>query len=124
MVVSDSSYSESKDLNGLRSFSLYRIDECTFIVMSINFFIDKFFQSFIFDFAKVLSAHNTLTGIRGYNQLKAWIGSEFIEREFFYKILKGCFPHYKISTGSELHNVLGSGEPDAIIRKGSKDFYF
>ncbi|MDE6560505.1 MAG: hypothetical protein K2K75_03900 [Muribaculaceae bacterium] len=124
MVVSDSSYSESKDLNGLRSFPLYKIDECTFIVMSINFFIDKFFQSFIFDFAKVLSAHNTLTGIRGYNQLKAWIGSEFIEREFFYKILKGCFPHYKISTGSELHNVLGSGEPDAMIRKGSKIFIF
>lgn len=124
MVVPDEEYRQSSDFVGLRTYPIYQISELKFTIMSVNFFIDKFFQSFLFDFSKVLTAHQFITGIKSYSHLKSILGSDFIEHEFFYKIMKGCFPTYRPQTGQELKSLVEDGEPDFLLRHGTKVFVF
>jgi hypothetical protein len=87
MVVDYKDYKSSEDFVGIRYKPIYSKKKMEYVIMSLNFFIDKFFQSFLFDFAKVLSEHYEITKIKGYSQLKKFVGEEFIEKHFFYNSL-------------------------------------
>lgn len=78
----------------------------------------------MFDFAKVLSEHYEITKIKGYSQLKKFVGEEFIEKHFFYNIMERSFSTYKLFSGEKLKSLLKDGEPDYYMRKGNKIFLF
>ena len=124
MVVNTIDYNSSKDFVGIRNKPIYHKTDFRYVILSPHFFIDKFFQSFLFDFATVLSNHSEITNINGYTQLKRFVGEEFIESHFFYNIMRGCFPSYKLYDGRKLKSLLQNSEPDFYMRKGNKIFLF
>lgn len=124
MVVDYKDYKSSEDFVGIRYKPIYNKKKMEYVIMSLNFFIDKFFQSFLFDFAKVLSEHYEITKIKGYSQLKKFVGEEFIEKHFFYNIMERSFSTYKLFSGEKLKSLLKDGEPDYYMRKGNKIFLF
>ena len=124
MVVNPMDYRGSTDFIGIRHKPIYHKEGFRYVIMSTNFFIDKFFQSFLFDFANVLSKYSRTTNISGYVPLKRFVGEEFIEKHFFYNIMRDCFSTYKLYDGNELKYILQEGEPDFYMRKGNKIFIF
>lgn len=124
MTVIPSGYIDSSDFTGMRFKPIYHMSELRYVVMSLNFFVDKFFQGFLFDFAKVLINHSQTTKVTNYSQLKRLVGDEFIEKHFFYNIMYRCFPSYICYNGTQLKSILTNGEPDFYMRKGNKIFIF
>lgn len=124
MVVNTVDYKSSIDFVGVRYKPIYHKKDLRYVIMSTNFFVDKFFQSFLFDFANVLSKYCESTRINGYNQLKRFVGEEFIEKHFFYEIMQSCFSTYKLYNGEKHKSFLQDGEPDFYMRKGNKIFLF
>lgn len=116
----------SKDFTKIRAKPIFRYDEDTYIVLFIKFFKDKFFHSFLFDLARVLSIHKEESGIYGYPQLKQLLGQYFSEQILFYKVINRCFAKNTLIkySGEDLKNVLIDGEPDFYIRKSSRIFLF
>lgn len=124
MAVNPMEYKSSIDFVGIRSKPIYQKERLEYIIMSLNFFVDKFFQGFLFDFAQILNKHSQITNIKGYNQLKQFVGNEFIEKYFFYNIMECSFSTYKLFSGDKLKTLLKDGEPDFYMRKGNKIFLF
>ena len=101
------------DYKQIRSYPLYRTDYNQFLFLDFRFFVDKFYQGFLFDFA-------TTAGI-GFAKLKQQMGEDFSEHTLFYSVMKNCFPDYgdvRLS-GAELKSKLGEGEPDYYIRQNN-----
>ena len=110
--------STDKDYKPLRQYPLFESDAQTYTFMDYRFFVDKFFQGFLFDF--------TTTVKISYGSLKADMGNEFSEHILFYAVMKRCFGGYGIIrlTGDEIKSMIGEGEPDYYIRKGTAIFLF
>lgn len=124
MTVIPSGYTSDIDFVGMRFKPIYHMGGLRYVIMSLNFFVDKFFQGFLFDFAKVLINHSQTTKITNYSQLKKLVGDEFIEKHFFYNIMYRCFQSYTCYNGSQLKSILTDSEPDFYMRKGNKIFLF
>lgn len=105
---------------------IYYHGDNTYSIISMEFFIDKMFQSFLFDFAFVLTKHKAATKINSYPELKTLIGTVFTENYLFYEVVNGCFAKTckKLISGQGLKAFLGNGEPDFYIRKGKNIFVF
>lgn len=127
MCINDKAYTEfSNDFTKIREKPIFRIDENTYIVIFIKFLKDKFFQSFLFDLARVLAKHKDESGVSGYLQLKQLLGQQFSEQVLFYQVINRCFTKYSFIkyTGKELKDALNDGEPDFYIRDASRIFLF
>lgn len=113
-----------EDYKTLREFPIFRSSNRTYIFLFNNFFVDKIYNGFLFDFAKIVKSRgvNTMT----FGKLKTDMGNRFSEHKLFYSVMKNCFGRYgKIRrTGEELKSFLISGEPDYYIRDGNKVFLF
>ena len=118
LVINDQIIIPDKDYKPLRQFPLYNSDPNLYVLMDVRFFIDKFYQSFLFDFA-------TVTKIP-YSTLKTDMGNEFSEHILFYTIMDKCFGNYGDIRlrGDDIKAKLRSGEPDFYIRNSSKVFLF
>ena len=128
MRVNFCNYKPSLDLdfNNIRNKPIYYQGDNKYHILSFNFFIDKLYQGFLFDFAKVLKNEKEVKEINSYPDLKKLIGESFSEKCLFYAIMKGCFEQtcdVRIS-GQELKKCLMEGEPDYYLRKGKNIFLF
>ena len=126
MSIDVKAHKSSLDFTYLRAKPIYHHGNNTYSIISIGFFVDKMFQSFLFDFASILTAHKATTNINGYPSLKSLVGNLFTENYLFYEIINGCFAKTskKLLSGVELKGLLGDGEPDFYIRKSRSVFLF
>lgn len=126
MCIDLGSFNKSTDFTFLRSKPVYYHGTYKYSILSIKFFLDKMFQSFLFDLALVLQNHSKRTGINSYPELKSLVSSEFTEHYLFYEIIRGCFARTNkiLVSGKELKSFLIIGEPDFYIRKGKNIFLF
>lgn len=126
MCIDLKNFKRTPDFTNIRSKPIYYHGDNTYSIISMGFFIDKMFQSFLFDFAFVLTKHKATTKINSYPELKTIIGTVFTENYLFYKVINGCFAKTskKMISGQELKASLGSGEPDFYIRMGKNIFIF
>lgn len=123
MSVDIKNFKRTPDFIGLRSKPVYNYGNNLYSIISSKFFIDKMFQSFLFDFASILKGKSK---IKNYPQLKQLVGERFTEKYLFYEIMKGCFSnnYKKLFSGEVLKRTLVDGEPDFYIRKGKNIFLF
>ncbi len=126
MCIDIENFKRTADFTSIRSKPIYYHGENTYSILSMGFFTDKMFQSFLFDFASVLIKNHQITKIKDYPTLKAMIGNMFTEHYLFYKIANGCFSKTcrKLLSGQELKKILVDGEPDFYVRKGKNIFLF
>ncbi len=118
LSINDNEITIDKDYKPIRTFPLYKSGNGTYVFMDYRFFVDKLYQSFLFDFSAI-------NGI-GYGKLKSDMGNEFSEHVLFYITMNKCFHNYGSVrlTGKEIKKHIESGEPDYYIRKGSNLFLF
>lgn len=129
--VNTNDYVSSDDLRGLRAKPLIKINSDTYIVINTDFFADKLYSGFIFDFANFLISEGDC---RSYEDFKKELGEIFSEHKLFYDIAVSCFNKYSntLFTGADLKEKLTSvlpkkispSEPDLYIRKGNRIFLF
>jgi len=126
MSINSSEIVVSSDFTSMRNRPVYRVADNTYVVLFVNFYIDKLFQSFVFDLAKVLKKHEYETQISGFPALKRQIAFVFSEKCLFYTIMNGCFSKYAtlLYNGEYLHSIIGDGEPDFYIRHKSRVIIF
>ena len=125
MSVDVNNYKSSSDFTNLRKKPVYYQGDNKYNILNINFYIDKLFQSFLFDFANVLAMHYNVEFKDSYGNLKSKIGKEFSEKFLFYIVMEGCFKKYaKMISGQELEEPLNGGEPDYYLRRNKNIFLF
>lgn len=126
MCIDVESFKRSTDFKDLRNKPIYYHGDNNYSIISMGFFVDKMFQSFLFDLASVLRKHKTTTKISSYPDLKKIIGALFTENYLFYEIINGCFAktYKKLISGQDLKVFLNDGEPDFYIRRGKNIFLF
>src|SRR5690606_24326316 len=107
-----------KDYKPLRQYPLFKSEKDTFVFLDFRFFVDKFYQGFLFDFAAITKIP--------FPRLKTDMGNEFSEHILFYTVMQKCFANYGTIriTGNDIKNKIGSGEPDYYIRNGTDIFLF
>lgn len=125
MSIDINRFRRTADFTGLRSKPIYYHGSNLYSIISSNFFIDKMFQSFLFDLSSTLK-EKPENKVKDYPQLKQLIGDRFTEKYLFYEIIEGCFlkTSKKLISGEELKKNVGNGEPDYYIRKGKNIFLF
>jgi len=123
-LINDQCVEANEDYLQLREFPLYLGKDGHYTFLFNNFFIDKLYQGFLFDFAKVLKEAGIVS--MSYPKLKTDLGNRFSEKILFYKVMEQCFNTYgkKQWNGSELKIFLNKGEPDYYLRSGDKIFLF
>lgn len=107
-----------KDYKPLRQYPLFESEAQTYTFMDYRFFVDKFFQGFLFDFATTVKI--------SYANLKADMGNEFSEHILFYTVMEKCFGRYGTIRlkGDEIKSKIGDSEPDYYIRNGAAILLF
>lgn len=121
------------DFLTLRETPIFKKTDTELLFLNINFFIDKIYQSIIFDFAEILikegvSYHNKAISTKP--KFFGIFGDEFIEPGLFYKVMEYVFQkkkhqgNYRHFTGEELKTKFGSGTPDYLIIDKSKLYVF
>lgn len=125
MCIDIKNFKSTPDFTGLRSKPIYCHGNNLYSIISLKFFVDKMFQSFLFDLASILKQKPD-SKINDYPQLKQLVGQCYTEKYLFYEIIRGCFAKRskKLISGEELKNYLGDGEPDFYIRKGKNLLLF
>ncbi|MEI9808349.1 MAG: hypothetical protein WDO16_11030 [Bacteroidota bacterium] len=107
-----------RDYKPIRQYPLFGAGKNTYVFLDFRFFVDKFYQGFLFDFSAITKIL--------FGNLKTEMGSEFSEHILFYTVMAKCFSGYgdiRLS-GDEIKAKIGSGEPDYYIRQGSDVFLF
>jgi len=106
--ISDTSFSE------IRINPLYKLAEKAYLMLSMNFFLDKLFKSQVFAFKKYIDAQG-FTG--NFLSIK---GKEFMEDIYLRSVMEDCFPNYKTLNGDQAKTISGGELCDYYIRKGNK----
>jgi len=129
--VDTNNYVSSEDLRGLRAKPLVKLNTETYIVINPDFFGDKLYSGFIFDFANFLISEGEC---KSYEDFKKELGEIFSEHMLFYDIAISCLKKYSntLFTGADLKVKLtsvlpkksSSGEPDLYLRRGNRIFLF
>ncbi|NBA85538.1 hypothetical protein GVN16_07190 [Emticicia sp. CRIBPO] len=123
-LINDKKVTLDEDYLLLRQFPiLYRATN-TYIFLNINFFIDKLYHGFLFDFVDVLKKSGLETF--DYGQLKRDMGNRFSETHLFYMIMEKCFTSFGNfrNSGTDLKKKLDEREPDYILRNENEIFLF
>lgn len=116
-------YKKTEDFNSLRNCPIYKY-ESNYLFFYFNFFVDKFYQGFLFDFVRILNKNNCK--ISDFGKLKSDLGLKYSEHISFYKTMDLCFSNYATVCirGEGFKNILKEGEPDFYMRQGNKVFLF
>jgi hypothetical protein len=123
-TINDKNIHLDEDYILLRQFPLFKSGLYTYTFLHMDFFVDKLYQGFLFDFVRVLNKCG-YTSFK-YPQLKTDLGNRFSEINLFYIVMEKCFQSYGncVKTGIELKVLLDKGEPDYFIRKTDEIFLF
>ena len=115
-----------EDVN-IQAKPLYKVDNNTYCILYIKFFVDKFFHSLLFDLAKELEKQGILGTKKtpAYVQIKQLVGQKFTEQYLFYKVIDRVLAdkRYKKKTGEEMAKIC-DGLPDYYANKGQRVFLF
>lgn len=122
-------FSVNHDFLPLRERPVYKINDNQYIVLNINFFVDKIFHSVLFEFSKVLINNGaTYNGnkIVTFPNFKSIYSKLFTEEVLFYRVMKDCFfkPKLTIKSGKEMEGEIQNGSPDYYIRDRNKVYLF
>lgn len=123
-LINEKKVTMDEDYLSLRQFPIFKSDLNTYTILYTNFFVDKLYQGFLFDFVSVLKKCGHVSF--DYRRLKTDMGNRFSEILLFYIVMEKCFQSYGDfkKTGSELKKLLEEGEPDYFIRKTNEIFLF
>lgn len=114
------------DVN-IQAKPLYKVDNNTYCILYIKFFVDKFFHSLLFDLAKELEKQGLLDTKKtpAYVQIKQLVGQKFTEQYLFYKVIDRVLAdkRYKKKTGEEMAKN-SDGLPDFYANKGQRVLLF
>lgn len=123
MSIDTDNYIPSIDCKNIREKPILYLGDNQYVVMVVSFFIDKIFQSFIFDLARILEKHHL---IKNYGSIKSEISYYFTEQYLFYNLMENCFNkrHSILLKGKDIKNKLQDGEPDYYIRNANRIFIF
>ena len=123
-IINDQKIIIDDDYQILRRFPIFKNDTDTYTFLCVDFFIDKLYQGFLFDFISILNKF----GIHDLNfpRLKNDLGNRFSELYPFYITMEKSFKLYGDcrKTGAELKDLLKEGEPDYFIRNKNEIFLF
>ena len=116
-------YKRTDDFMSLRNYPVYKHGN-NYLFLYFNFFADKFFQGFLFDFAKILKKNGCK--ISDYGKLKSDLGLKYSEHITFYKTMDLSFSNYTNVRlrGESIKKILKDAEPDFFMRQGNKVFLF
>jgi len=129
LTVDTNSFVKSEDFLNLREKPIYRVDYNNFIILNLNFLVDKLYQGIQFDLARVLFKNSaTFKGkkIKSTVDFMGIFGEYFSETGLFYSVMEYAFEHstYKKLKGSEIKEYISDGEPDFYMRDKSKIYLF
>jgi len=123
-IINEKKVTIDEDYILLRQFPILKSGSASYTVLYLNFFVDKLYHGFLFDFVSVLRrcGHASFD----YGRLKTDMGNKFSEIFLFYTVMQRCFQCYGDfrKTGTELKRLLEKGEPDYYIRKTNEIFLF
>ena len=128
-IIDPEEYIGAPDFIEIRSSPLYILSNNILLFLNFNFFVDKIYRGFIFDFAETLIEHKIKIGeieINSRPDLFKIIGKNFIEIDLFGQILKSTFPNsqYHHFDSQKLEQLIGIGAPDYLIIDKAKVYVF
>jgi hypothetical protein len=128
-IINPEDYRGEPDFVEIRSFPLYKLSTNILLFLNFNFFIDKIYRGFIFDFADTLIDHKIKIGnlkIKSRPDFFKITGKNFIEISLFGQIVKATFPNsqYHHFDSQKLELLIGDGAPDYMIIDKAKVYVF
>jgi hypothetical protein len=110
-------YTIDESFTIIRNFPLYKIADKTYLILEINFLIDKLYKNFVFSFSKFLDKQGYK--VKNYHTIK---GKEFMQDYYFYKLIPRCFNNldYKLLTGGEIEREINRELSDYLIKSDNK----
>ena len=122
-------FSRSDDFKSIREKPVYKLNENSYLLLSINLLIDKLFQGIQFELFRVLKAKQEEYNekrIKSFDQFRSIYAEQISEKGIFYRALKDAFNDnkYKSIDGQRLKKELVQGEPDFYIRDKGKIYLF
>ena len=123
------SFNKSDDFSSLRERPIYQMGPNKFIILNLNFLVDKLYQGIQFDLARVLVKNSaTFNGkkIKNTVDFMSIFGKYFSETGLFCSIMDYVFErtNYKKLRASEIKAYINDGEPDYYMRDKSKVYLF
>lgn len=118
-------FERKKDFQSLREKPIYRLDKCKYLIYNYSLFVDKIFQSLIFDFCNLLKQENVVTGIPDFKN--RYLSERFIEEFVFYDLMTYSIGNRKKNVsfnGNKWAAISGQKGPDYYLRCGNKIFLF
>lgn len=128
-IINPEEYSGTPDFVEIRSFPLYILSSNILLFLNFNFFVDKIYRGFIFDFADTLIEHKIQIGklkIKSRPDFFKILGKNFIEISLYGQILKSTFTNskYQHFDSQKLELLIGQGAPDYLIIDKAKVYVF
>lgn len=127
-----SNFTPDKDFKAIRAKPVLKTDTNSYILLSNDLFLNKFFQVIQFDFGNFIAqnggeAHGRK--IKSFLDYKSVYSSFFSEETLLYNLLEyitGNKKKYKSFTGTQIKSIIGESktEPDYYIRDGNNIFIF
>jgi hypothetical protein len=129
LTLNINSFNKSDDFLSLRESPIYQINQNSFIILNLNFLVDKLYQGIQFDLARVLVKNSaTFNGnkIKNTVDFMGIFGEYFSETGLFCNIMDYVFEktNYKKFKASEIKTHIRDGEPDYYMRDKSKVYLF
>lgn len=125
MAIDPHKYKHHEDFLMMRERPILKTGPHRYNIINKKMYLNKAYTGLIFDMKDALVNRGILNSIKGYEDLRSFLGCEFSERFFFYKLMSRCFgQHYVRINGEMLEKELGKGLPDFYMRRGNRVFVF
>jgi hypothetical protein len=129
LSIDANSFNKSDDFLSLRERPIYQINQSKFIILNLNFLVDKLYQGIQFDLARVLVKNSAIFNgkkIKNTVDFMSIFGKHFSETGLFCNIMDYVFEktNYKKLRASEIQVYIHDGEPDYYMRDKSKVYLF
>lgn len=119
------------DFKDLRTRPVFNLTKDEILLFNLNFFIDKLYNSILFDFGASLVRQKTKRNgegkiIKSVLEFMGIYGDVFAETGLFYEVIEQTFSNKKLKkfSGDRLKALVGDGTPDFMIRDNHKLFVF
>jgi len=122
-IIDPSIYSKKIDFIGLREKPIYKSNSNSYIFYNYSFFIDKLFQTIVFDYGTILKNSGVVKDVPDFKS--KYYSEPFYEQFFLYKLIRYMIGKRKRCSaidGLEWERLEGEKGPDFYIRCGSKIF--
>lgn len=123
LAIDVNNFEIKNDFISLREKPVYKTGTGKYIIFNYSFFVDKIFQSLLFDFSIILKDNGIITN---FPELKSKFISElFMEQYLLYDIINYMIGKRKNITninGADWEEKIGEKGPDYYIRCGNKIF--